>query len=65
MRVLPARGAEIDRCPGCRGLRLDRGEMERIEAARPDRIDVFTFEAWGDVGGQVVLEVVAGLLEGI
>jgi uncharacterized protein len=42
-----AQGTEVDVCPRCRGLWLDRGELERLLAAddvpatasRPDRAD--------------------------
>lgn len=39
-------GVEIDYCPNCRGVWLDRGELDKIierSAARPSRGDVPTF----------------------
>ncbi len=33
-------GVEVDYCPGCRGLWLDRGELDKaLERARPRALD--------------------------
>lgn len=34
MRPKTYKGIEIDRCPQCRGIYLDKGELERVEDAQ-------------------------------
>lgn len=36
MREVERRGVRIDVCPECRGVWLDRGELEKLLAAEPD-----------------------------
>ncbi|WP_375336206.1 zf-TFIIB domain-containing protein [Novosphingobium sp. NBM11] len=54
-------GIEIDYCPQCRGVWLDRGELDKIiersvtdDAARPTsgRLGVFGERSHGDQGGK-------------
>jgi Zn-finger nucleic acid-binding protein len=39
LRPIEKYGVEIDVCPGCKGVWLDRGELEKILAADSDSSD--------------------------
>ena len=49
-------GITIDRCTSCRGVWLDRGELERlttrVRAGEPDRERGDDFDEDSDVGGR-------------
>ena len=47
MREVERRGVTIDVCPECRGVWLDRGELEKLLAGA-ERWEEEDFRHWGD-----------------
>ncbi len=41
MRAVNRRGVEVDVCPECKGIWLDRGELEKLMAVADDEEDEF------------------------
>lgn len=39
MKEVERRGVLIDVCPECRGVWLDRGELEKLLATNPDHVE--------------------------
>ena len=55
MREVERRGVRIDVCPECRGIWLDRGELEKLLAAEPETRwgEPEAREAHGEAGGRL------------
>ncbi len=50
LRRIERSGVSVDACPSCRGIWLDRGELEKIVEREPAADDDFEREIGGDRG---------------
>ena len=58
MKILMVKDVEIDKCPDCEGVWLDKGELE--ELAEKDRNATEEAAKTGDAGPVTLLELLAG-----
>jgi uncharacterized protein len=52
LRHIERSGVSVDACPTCRGIWLDRGELDKIVAREGADDDDFEREIGGDRGGE-------------
>ena len=52
LRRFERSGVQVDACPSCRGVWLDRGELDKIVERQRADLDDFEREIRGDSGGE-------------
>jgi len=57
MKVLILKGVEIDKCPECSGIWLDKGEMQQL--ASKERIEARKAIRSGKIEPEMIMELLA------